>query len=144
MVHVTWVEWSFWQLNSCSVSETCSKLLLPTIDDNSPTTVTCFATVPDIFLNSGYVSTKFFISAMLSTFWCFFAFLWNSSMSSLMVCPISPKFKYKFCNIKRVINIRKRNFSLSFLYDYFIQTYSKPQNYICIKLIVLGAQHHFL
>ena len=47
-------------------------------------------------LNWGYVSTNIFISAMLSTFWWFLAFFWNSSINSFMVCPVSPKFEYKF------------------------------------------------
>ena len=49
-------EWSSWQASSCSHSDTSIKQWAPTMRDNSDTTVTCFDTVPDIFLNAGYVS----------------------------------------------------------------------------------------
>lgn len=44
-------EWSFWQANSCSTSDTSSNDLSLTSLDNSLTIVTCLETVPDIFLN---------------------------------------------------------------------------------------------
>lgn len=51
----TWraLEWSFWQASSCSTSDTSSRFCSPTSRESSPTTVTCFDTVPDIFLNCG-------------------------------------------------------------------------------------------
>jgi len=63
-------------------------------------------------LNWGYVSTNVFISPMLSTFWWLLAFLWNSSINSFMVCPISPKFEYKFW--KENTNVRTHLCSTSF------------------------------
>ena len=39
--------------HTCSHSDISMRLCVPTMRDNSPTTVTCFATVPDIFLNCG-------------------------------------------------------------------------------------------
>lgn len=47
------LEWSFWQASSCSTSDTSSRLRSATRRESSPTTVTCFDTVPDIFLNCG-------------------------------------------------------------------------------------------
>ncbi len=45
--------WSSWQVSCCSVSETSIRLFMLTKRDSSPTSVTCFATAPDIFLNCG-------------------------------------------------------------------------------------------
>lgn len=45
--------WSLWHVSSCSHSDTSMIEWALMRRDNSPTTVTCFDTVPDIFLNCG-------------------------------------------------------------------------------------------
>ena len=56
-----------------------------------------------------------FMSAMDSTLAWLLDFFWNSSISSLMLEPISPKFMYMFCNTAQVhVHVLKHKFTYMF------------------------------
>ena len=56
-----------------------------------------------------------FMSAMDSTLAWLLDFFWNSSISSLMLEPISPKFMYMFCNTAQVhVHVLKHKFMYMF------------------------------
>ena len=82
-------EWSCRQASSCSVSETLRRFRWSTRRESSDMTATCLDTLPDSFLNSGYSSTKRFISAV-----CVYR----------LECEVRRSYFYIYCDILKDVS----------------------------------------